>query len=150
MVYARRFGFPSWGWSGAFEEMDRMKRDLDRLFGSMTGRHFPTIRAGVFPSVNLTEDKDKYYVRAELPGMKAEELDIQVTGRNMSITGERKISAENAKYHRREREAGKFSRIIGLPGDIDGNKTEARLTDGILTVVIPKAEAAKPRQISVK
>ena len=150
MVYTRRFDFPAWGWRGAFDEMDRMKKDMDRLFGSLTGRHFPTIRAGVFPSVNLTEDKDRYYLRAELPGLKSEELDIHVTGRNLSLSGERKISAENAKYHRREREAGKFSRIIGLPGEIDSNKVEARLTDGVLTVIIPKAEAAKPRQITVK
>lgn len=150
MVYTRRFDFPAWGWRGAFEEMDRMKKDMDRLFGSLTGRNHPTIRSGVFPSVNLTEEKDRYYVRAELPGLKADELDIHVTGRNLSVTGERKISAENAKYHRREREAGKFSRIIGLPGEIDGNKVEASLTDGVLTVIIPKAEAAKPRQISVK
>jgi HSP20 family protein len=150
MVYTRRFDFPTWGWRSAFEEMDRMKKDMDRLLGGLSGRYFPASRSGVFPMLNLTEDKDRYYVRAELPGVSPEALEIHVTGKNLSIAGERKISAENAKYHRREREAGKFSRIIGLPGNVDGDKIEARLTDGILTVIIPKAEAEKPRQIQVK
>lgn len=150
MVYTRRFDFPAWGWRSAFEEVDRMKKDMDRLLGGLSGRYFPASSAGVFPMLNLTEDKDRYYVRAELPGVSAEALEIHVTGKNLSISGERRISAENAKYHRRERESGKFSRIIGLPGNVDSDKVEARLTDGILTVIIPKAEAEKPRQIQVK
>ncbi|NJL59555.1 MAG: Hsp20/alpha crystallin family protein, partial [Desulfobacteraceae bacterium] len=72
--------------------MDRMKRDMDRLFGNMSGRGFQSLKAGVFPLLNLTEDKDKYYVRAELPGMKSEDLDIQITGKTLSISGERKIA----------------------------------------------------------
>ncbi len=71
--------------------------------------------------------------------------------KNISISGARKIAPEEegTKYHRKEREAGKFSRAIGLPGDIDPNKVEAKLADGILTVVVSKAEAAKPKQITV-
>jgi HSP20 family protein len=106
--------------------------------------------AGVFPLINLTEDKDNYYVRAELPGVKSDELDIQVTGNNLAISGERKIAAqEDARYHRREREAGTFSRIVGLPGEVDTDKVEARLENGILSIVVSKAEIAKPKQISV-
>jgi HSP20 family molecular chaperone IbpA len=73
-------------------------------------------QAGVFPLINLTEDGNNYYVRAELPGVKAGELDIQTTANNIAITGERKIAAEDqgARYHRREREADKFSRMIDL------------------------------------
>jgi HSP20 family protein len=102
--------------------------------------------------MNVTEDKDNYYVRAELPGLKADDLDISVTGDTLSISGERKISVEDeqAQYHRREREAGKFSRIVTLPAQMDTGKAEAHCTDGILTVVLPKAEAVKPRQIAVK
>jgi len=100
----------------------------------------------------VTEDKDNYYVRAELPGLKAEDLDISVTGDTLSISGERKLPAEDekAKYHRREREAGRFSRILSLPARTDTKKVEAVCTDGVLTVTLPKAEAAKPKQISVK
>ena len=105
----------------------------------------------VFPAVNLTENSDNYYVRAELPGIKAEAVSLQVTGRNLAISGERKIQAEgeNTRYHRREREAGKFSRAIGLPGDIDTDRVDAEIVDGVLTVTIAKAETAKPKQIKV-
>jgi HSP20 family protein len=70
----------------------------------------------------------------------------------LSIAGERKIPEEkgNAKYHRREREAGKFSRIVNLPAQINTAKVEARSTDGVLTIVMPKAETAKQKQIAVK
>jgi HSP20 family protein len=128
-----------------------MRQQLDQLFEDASGT-YQRVGAGVFPLINLTEDKDNYYVRAELPGVKGEELDIQVTGNNLAITGERKIAAEEegAKYHRREREAGSFSRMIGLPGDIDPDKVDAKLENGILTVEVSKAEAAKPKQITVK
>jgi HSP20 family protein len=125
-----------------------MRQQLDRMFDDS---QYPRASAGVFPLINLTEDKDSYYVRAELPGVKADELDIQVTGNNLSISGERKIAAEDegAKYHRREREAGTFSRMVGLPGEVNTDKVEASLEDGILNVVVSKAEIAKPKQISV-
>jgi HSP20 family protein len=108
--------------------------------------------AGVFPLMNVTEGQDNYYVRAELPGFEADDLDISVTGDTLSISGERKLPVEDekARYHRREREAGRFSRIISLPAQMDTGKVEANCTDGVLTVVLPKAEAAKPKQITVK
>jgi HSP20 family protein len=107
--------------------------------------------AGVFPLINLTEDRDNYYLRAELPGVKAKELDIQVLRKTISLTGKRTFTEEGqeVRYHRREREAGTFSRIIGLPGDIDPEKVTASLKNGILSVKVAKAEAAKPRQITV-
>jgi len=101
---------------------------------------------------NITENKDSYYVRAELPGLNTGDLDISVTGNNLAISGERKITEESkdAKYHRREREAGKFSRIIRLPGLVDSEKIEASLVNGVLTIVLPKSEQAKPKQITVR
>jgi HSP20 family protein len=128
-----------------------MKKQMDRLLEDARGPYQGT-QAGVFPLINLTEDKDNYLLRAELPGVKADEIDIQATANNIAISGERKIDAEEegARYHRREREAGKFSRMIGLPGDINSDKVDAKLENGILTIVVSKAEAAKPKQISVK
>jgi len=125
---------------------------MDELYGAISGGALPMPSAGVFPLTNVTEDNENYYVRAELPGIKSDELDIQVTADGISISGERKISAEGngVKYHRREREAGKFSRLINLPGEVDVNKVEASMENGILKVTIPKSEAAKPRQITVK
>jgi HSP20 family protein len=102
--------------------------------------------------MNVTGDNDNYFVRAELPGLSADELDISVTGDSLSISGERKLPVEDekAQYHRREREAGRFSRIVSLPAQVNTGKTEARCTDGVLTVVLPKAEEVKPKQITVK
>jgi HSP20 family protein len=124
---------------------------MDRLFQGLAGFGREPA-AGVFPLTNVTEDDHSYYVRAELPGMAAGDIDISVTGDSVSISGERKIPSEKkgTRYHRREREAGKFSRMIGLPRQIDTNKVEASCVDGVLTIVVPKAEVAKPKQITVK
>jgi HSP20 family protein len=127
-----------------------MRQQMERLFEDATTSRQHAL-SGVFPLTNLTEDKDNYYVRAELPGVKGDELDIQITANNLAISGERKIAAEEegARYHRREREAGTFSRMIGLPGEVDTDKVDANLENGILTIVVPKAEIAKPKQITV-
>ena len=132
--------------------MERMRRQMDWLAEGLTRGQWREPAAGVFPLMNVTEDKDKYYVRAELPGLKADDLDISVTGDTLSIAGERKMPVEDekAQYHRREREAGRFSRIVSLPAQVDTGKVDAHCTDGVLTIVLPKAEAIKPRQISVK
>lgn len=156
MLLKKLFESPSWGWTvrSPFEDFIRMQRQMDRLLENLSSAAPSGLisRAGVFPLLNLTEDANTYYIRAELPGIKGDDLDIQVTGKSLSISGERKIAEENknVQYHRREREAGKFSRIINLPGDVASDKVEAQLSNGILTVAIAKAEQAKPRQITVK
>ncbi|MDH3719952.1 MAG: Hsp20/alpha crystallin family protein [Desulfobacteraceae bacterium] len=152
MIYRRMFGLPDWQLRDRFHELEQMRRQMDRLFGALTDGSTKKTGSGVFPAINLTESMDNYYLRAELSGVKAEDLDIQTTGKNISISGERKIFdvESNAKYHRRERDAGKFSRIVGLPDYVDSDAVEASLINGILTVVIPKKENAKPRQISIK
>ena len=135
-----------------FEEFNRMQRELDRLSENLSRGLLREEFAGVFPLVNVTEDSKSYFIRAELPGIKADETVISVTSNSISISGERKISTEGggAKYHRREREAGKFSRVLTLPGQIDTAKVEAKSIDGILTLVLPKADIAEPKQITVK
>ena len=151
-MFIQRPFFLDMGLRGAFSELERMRQDMDRLMEGFGGRFFSLPTAGVFPLINLTEDKDGYYVRAELPGLKANELNITATGNSLSISGERKIASEgkDIRYHRRERESGSFSRIVSLPGEVDSDKVEAKLEDGILTVHIPKAEVTKPKQITVK
>lgn len=152
MIARRLFDWPGTGWQNPLTQLEQMRRDMSRLssslFGSPQSRLVPS---GVFPAVNIHEDKDHYYVRAELPGINNQDLDIQITGRNLSITGERKIAAqdESVRFHRRERESGKFSRIIGLPRDIDADKVDAKMVNGMLEIAIAKSEAAKPKQIAV-
>lgn len=151
MFYRRFFGFPSWESRNPFAELERMKRQMDRLMEGFGGP-YQRPDAGVFPLINLTESAEGFIIRAELPGVAAGDLDIQATSNTVSLSGERKIPPENkdARWHRREREAGKFSRIIAMPSEINPDKVEANLVDGILTIVVHKAEAAKPRQISVR
>ena len=149
----RRIGrWPSTGWDTPFSEMERMRRQMDSL-SEMFSSGSPTEQfAGVFPLINVTEDKDNFYIRAELPGLQSDDLDISVTGDSFSISGERKIKTDsgNVRYHRKEREAGKFNRVVNLPGQIDIERVEAKSTDGILTVILPKSEVSKPRQITIK
>jgi HSP20 family protein len=144
--------FPSVGWHNPISEMERMFQQMDLLARTMFGR--PGRRGNssrVFPAVNVSEDTDTYFVRAELPGIKAEDVELQVKGRHLSISGDRNIPSEgdNVKYHRKERESGKFSKVIGLPGDIDAESVDAKMVNGLLVVRIAKSDAAKPKRISV-
>ena len=148
MITRRLFDFPAWGFRDYLAELEPIRRQLGRVMEN-TGHRLTG--AGVFPLVNLTEGKDNFYLRAELPGVKAGDLDIQATGNSLSVSDERKLPDEgaNAKFHRREREAGRFSRMIKMPGEIDTGKISASLVNGILTITVPKSEAAKPRQITI-
>ena len=151
MIIKRMFDLPNYGWRSAFDELERMRRDMDRLLGQVAGPAYWPTNAGVFPLVNIFEDQDHFYINSEIPGMTSEEISISATGRNLTISGERKIASEggNVRYHRREREDGLFNRSIALPSDIRVGKIEASYIDGILSVKIPKAEEAKPKLITV-
>lgn len=132
-------------------EMDRLRQEVDQLFNSFLPGTEPFF-SRVYPALNLTEDADNFYVRAELPGVRTEDLDISVVEGRLLIRGERKFAAEHpeANYHRREREAGFFRRTIALPARVTQDKVSASMKNGTLTVTLPKAEEAKPRKIVVK
>ncbi|MDY6824003.1 MAG: Hsp20/alpha crystallin family protein [Thermodesulfobacteriota bacterium] len=151
MITRNIFDFPTRGWEGAFSELEQLRNRLDNIWTSFRSMPYKAPAAGVFPAVNLTENRDNYYLRAELPGVTADNIDIQTANNTVTIAGERMLQQadEKARYHRRERDAGRFSRSFKLPGSINSDKIEAKLNDGILTLIIPKAEAAKPRQITI-
>lgn len=151
MIYRRVYNYPGMRAGNVFEELDRMRRQLAQAFEGDLSTQRGLLGSGVFPQINLTEDAERFYIRAELPGVKSDEIQMQATGKNLSISGERKIAPEQdgVRYHRREREAGNFSRIIAMPTDIDPDRIEARMENGILTIRVPKAEAVKPRQITI-
>ncbi len=152
MFYRTSFGVPAWRYRTPFEDFEKMRQKMESLFGTLSNRTYQSVGAGVFPAVNLTEDQESYYVRAEIPGVKNEDLNLNITENTLTIGGERKIleESEEACYHRRERKAGKFSRAITLPGEVNREKVEAALVNGLLTVMVPKAEKVKPRQITVR
>jgi len=141
------------GWHrDPFGEMDRLRREMDSIFSAFAEGRGIAPAAGVFPALNMSEDDHNLYVRAELPGVAPENIDITTKQNNLIIKGERKIATEGEKvsYHRKERDAGNFRRIISLPTRVDSDKVTATCKNGVLTVTLPKAEEVKPRQISVK
>ena len=149
MILRRLPSLPTW--SAGFRELDGMRREMDRLLDSLTGvTGFRT--AGVFPAINVSEDTESVYVRAELPGIKIDDLDISMENDTLTIAGERKPGSgdESVSYHRREREWGAFRRSFSLPVRVDADKVMARYNDGVLTVTLPKAAEARPKQISVQ
>ncbi len=142
------FREPEWD---PFRELERLQRQMDRLFRQSYGvERFPW-RVGVYPLVNISEDHDYIYVRAELPGVKPGDLEIHIKDKSLVIRGERKIPTEEKEvnFHRRERESGFFRRVVSLPGPVSPDKVEATCKDGILTVKLAKPEEIKPRQIKV-
>ncbi|MGE0481799.1 MAG: Hsp20/alpha crystallin family protein [Phycisphaerae bacterium] len=130
-----------------------MRRDLDRVFDGlqlMPARSFFDARA-TFPALNVWDHGAELVIEAEIPGVKREDLDISVIGNELTLRGRRvPVNGENTTYHRRERSIGEFTRTITLGADINADKVEALLKDGVLTLRLPKAESAKPRQIAVK
>ncbi len=141
-----------WGSSpDEVSDFDRLRQEVNRLF-NVFGPGEEPFASRVYPALNLTDDGNNFYVRAELPGVEPESLDISVVGDQLLIRGERKIEPEEqrAGYHRRERESGFFRRTMTLPGKVDPGKVSADMKNGVLTVTLPRAEEAKPRKISVK
>lgn len=134
-----------------FADFEHLRRQMLRLFEAVGNEASGDLGAGVFPPVNITQDNDHYFVRAEVPGISVKELEISAMGRTLSISGNREIENESsaASYHRKERAEGEFNRTVTLPAEFDVARVEAQYKAGILTVTLPKAETAKPRQIVV-
>lgn len=131
------------------QEMDQLQREVNRLFDSTNrGRVFNT---PTYPAVNIWANQDGQIISAEMPGVDPEEIDIDVTGDALSISGVRKPDEiiKEARYHRRERNYGSFSRTIQLPFMVDTKKVEASFKNGVLFVNLPRAEADKPRKIAI-
>jgi HSP20 family protein len=128
-----------------------LREEIDRLFESPAENGSQPFSSGWVPAVDVYEDKDYLFVRAEVPGMKKEEIDISLHEGVLILSGERKLEKEyaNAESHRIERFVGRFQRSINLPQPVDAANVRASYKDGILAVALPKAEEAKPKQISV-
>ena len=132
-------------------EVDRLRQGVNQLFNLFSTGEDPFF-SRVYPAINLTVEGDNFYVRAELPGVKPESLDISVIEGKLLIRGERKIEEEDQQtsYHRREREGGFFRRTISLPLKVDSEKVSANIKNGVLTITLSKSEETKPRKITVK
>ncbi len=133
-----------------FNEMNNFQREMDRFFGSRQIHR--GLSAGDRAEFRVQQDADGYVVVAALPGLDQEKLDISVLGKQLTVRGE--INApelpEGARWVRQERRSGHFERTFRLPHDLDTDRIEAQYDRGILTINLPKAEAAKPKKIALK
>lgn len=124
---------------------ERMRRMLEQTFGGLLDD-----TAGWIPAVDIEEKDDAYVVEAEVPGVKREDVNIEVTGHELFISGEMKERKREGVIRRQTRRTGRFEFRVTLPGEVDPEAVDAELNDGVLTVRIPKAQRMQRRRIEVK
>jgi HSP20 family protein len=131
-----------------------LRDELDRLFTGSFGELAPPSQLPRLwnPAVDVYQDKDNVYVKAEVPGMKKEDVEVSLHDGILSISGERKSETQHkdAETYRSERFVGRFQRSFTLPSLVKADEVKAQYKDGILTITLPKAEEAKPKQIEIK
>lgn len=141
----------SLGWP-ALGRLSNLRDELDSLFELPLLSNFANqtqLFSGWTPALDLYQSNDNVVAVVELPGMRKEDIDISLHDGTLTISGERKGEVADQKAERSERYVGKFRRSITLPTRVDASKVNATYKDGILTVTLPKAEEAKPKQIQV-
>lgn len=130
---------------GAFD----LVRQLDRLFAGVEPE--ASEQEGSFPRISFDDKGSEFVVRADLPGLTEKDLELTATATTLTLRGERKVEApEGYSAHRSERSSFRFARTFELPAKVDSGRVDARLEHGVLTVTLPKAPEAQPKQISVK
>lgn len=135
-----------------FSELQTLRQTMDRLFDDPRPWRL-AVNGGaesLFP-VDLYETNDEVVVKASLPGVKPEDIDISITGQILTLKGETKQEQEEKQqnYYRRERRSGTFMRQLQLPTEVESDRAEAVFEHGVLRLALPKAEAVKPRTIKV-
>lgn len=134
-----------------FKDLVSLRSDFDRLFESFFGMT-PVVQDNFWaPVVDVAENNGNIEVKAELPGMKKEDIKVTVKDNVLSLSGERKQEKETKEktYHRIERYYGSFCRNIQLPESVEADKVKATYENGVLSIVLPKPESAKPKKIDV-
>jgi HSP20 family protein len=150
LIRWQRPGLAGWQSLGG---LSGLRDEIDRLFEAPLSEFTRTsqLLSGWTVALDVSEDANNVYVKAELPGMKKEDIDLSLHDGCLSISGERKseTSHEGAEIYRAERFFGRFQRTVTLPTPVDADKVKAQFKDGILMVTLPKAEEAKPKHIDV-
>jgi HSP20 family protein len=138
--------------SRRFDGFDELRREMNRLFLDFEGTTpNQELDVGGWPRVSLQDNGENLLLRAEVPGLTDKDLELQVEESTVTLRGERKEPVEEGySVHRKERLDFRFARSFSLPAKVDADKAEAELKNGILTLTLPKAEAAKPRKVSVR
>ena len=137
--------------SNPFSELGLLSNRLDDMFGDANGEPREA-RANWAPTIDVIEKDDRIMLRAELPGMNEEDVEITVENRYLTIQGEKKFEHEESEgnYRRLESRYGSFYRTFSLPSSVDQEQIDAHFSKGVLQIELPKAEQAKPKKISVK
>ncbi len=132
------------------DAFDELQREMGRLLENLGPLH-SNRRVHRYPPLNLYDADDRYILTVHLPGMVASDIDLTITGETLTLHGERKRSegVKDESYRRQERPMGRWSRSVTLPDRVESALVEASFANGILTVSLPRAESAKPRQITV-
>jgi HSP20 family protein len=140
-------------WDPFYDVLAGWRDDINRLFNLSLSRGTKLAPAEALwaPAVDIYEEKGDYIVKAELPGLTKEDIDISVQGSTVTIKGEKKQERESKEsgYYCCERSYGRFERSFDLPNEIDASKVKATFKDGVLEVTLPQSEAAKPKQNKV-
>ena len=135
-----------------FRELDAIASEFGRVLFS-DGSPFRRFHADTSPAMNVWENEDGVVVKADLPGMQADSLDVSVNGDALTIAGAfaaEPTTEDGAKFHRRERSNGDFNRTVQLPYEVDGDSATATYADGVLTVQLSRPENLKPKKITVQ
>jgi len=139
-------------WPG-FGGLSDLREEIDRLFEAPLAELARTsqILSGWTPALDVFENRDNLVVKAELPGMKKEDIEVSLHEGCLSISGERKSeeSHKESQAYRSERFVGRFQRTVTLPSPVAADKIKAQYKDGVLTITLPKTEEAKPKHIDV-
>jgi HSP20 family protein len=146
-----RYQFPELSnWSSS-DRLASLRDEMNRLFDFSWPSRDTGLFSGWSPTLDVLDDKDNLVVKVELPGLKKEEINLSLHDGVLTISGERKreVEKKEGETFRSERYFGKFQRSVTLPAAVDSGKVNASYKDGILTVELPKAEEAKPKQIAV-
>jgi HSP20 family protein len=134
-------------------ELARLHRDMDDLVTSFFGdKPMLFSERELWPAIDISDDENVITVKAEVPGCRAEDVDISVQGNTLTISGEKKHEEEKKEkgYYYAERSYGSFRRDLTLPADVDSTKIDAACKDGVLTITLPKSERAKAIKVKVK
>jgi HSP20 family protein len=135
-----------------FDGLNKIQSRINDLFGESFDRSWMNWNSATwYPPVDVLESKDSYVLRAELPGMKKEDFNLEVKDGMLTLSGERKSekTTDDVKYRTVERVEGRFSRSFSLPETVKHDGIQATYKDGILEIHVPKAEEAKPRRIEI-
>ncbi|CCO22949.1 Hsp20/alpha crystallin family protein [Maridesulfovibrio hydrothermalis] len=130
-----------------FGSFNNLPYEFDKIFQDVFNPHHYRRKKASYPPLNIVEDEKNIYIRAEVPGLTIDDMEITITAKNLVIKGERKLP--EGRYFRQERPSGVFQRLISINTIVDEDNVSATIKDGILNVVLPKSESSIPKKVEI-